>query len=89
MVPRLNLKSMNEIEKKVLEVLHNLNWLIEGHNSFAELIKVKGNKVVIRCVGYCAECESNCIEVAFKERMPDIELIIRRNSAALKKKIKN
>ena len=79
---------MNEIEKKVYEVLHNLNWLMEGHDSFAELIKVKGNKVVIRCVGYCAECESNCIEVAFKERMPDIELIIRRNSAAFKKENK-
>ncbi len=79
---------MNDIEKKVSEVLHNLNWLMEGHDSFAELIEVKGKKVVLRCVGYCNECESNCVEVAFKERMPDIELIIRRDSAALKKKNK-
>ncbi len=79
---------MNDIEKKVFEVLHNLNWLMESHDSFAELIKVKGNKVVIRCIGYCAECEKNCVEAAFKERMPDIELIIRRNKETIKKKNK-
>ncbi len=67
---------MNEIEKLVSDVLHNLNWLIEPHDSFVELIEVKGSRVVIRCVGSCAECETDCIGVAFKERMPDIELII-------------
>ncbi|NOZ67925.1 MAG: hypothetical protein GXP46_01440 [Deferribacteres bacterium] len=67
---------MNNIEQRVHEVLHNLNWLLEAHDSFAELVEVKGNKVVIRCVGYCAECETDCVGVAFKERMPDIELIL-------------
>ena len=88
---RLNLAcKVNEIKKRVFDVLHNLNWLMESHDSFAELIEVKGKRVVIRCVGHCAECESNCLEVAFKERMPDIELIIRRNNTALKKgKYKN
>lgn len=66
---------MDEIEKQVLEVLHNLNWLIEPHNSYVELVEIKGKKVVIRCVGSCAACETDCIGVAFKERMPDIELI--------------
>ncbi len=67
---------MNNIEQRVHEVLHNLNWLLEAHDSFAELVEVNGNKVVIRCVGYCAECETDCVGVAFKERMPDIELIL-------------
>jgi hypothetical protein len=67
---------MDEIEKKVIDVLHNLNWLMEAHDSFAELIEIQGNQVVIRCVGYCAECKTDCVGVAFKERIPDIELII-------------
>ncbi len=66
---------MNQIEKQVLEVLHNLNWLMEPHNSYAELVEIKGLEVVIRCVGACIECETDCIGVAFKERMPTIQLI--------------
>ncbi|MBI5409471.1 MAG: NifU family protein [Nitrospirae bacterium] len=67
---------MNGIEKRVQEVLHNLNWLLEAHDSFAELIEIRGKKVVIRCVGSCAECETNCVKVAFQERMPDIKLVL-------------
>jgi len=66
---------MDDIQKRVLEVLHNLNWLMESHNSSAELVEIRGRNVVVRTVGYCAECESGCVEVAFKERMPDIKLI--------------
>lgn len=69
--------SMDDLEKQVLEVLHNLNWLLESHDSYAELIEIKGKKVIIRCVGYCSECETDCVGVAFKERMPHIELIVR------------
>ncbi|MBI4850110.1 MAG: NifU family protein [Nitrospirae bacterium] len=67
---------MQEIEKRVHEVLHNLNWLLEAHESSAELIEIKGKKVIIKCVGFCAECESNCVKVAFQERMPDIKLVL-------------
>jgi Fe-S cluster biogenesis protein NfuA len=66
---------MNDIERRVNEVLYNLNWLLEAHNSFAELVEIDGNKVVIRCTGFCSECETDCVGVAFKERMPEIELI--------------
>lgn len=66
---------MNELEKQVLEVMHNLNWLLEAHESHVELISMNDNTVVIRCVGFCDECESDCIGVAFKERLPDIILI--------------
>ena len=70
---------MNWTEKQVREVLHNLNWLLEPHDSSVELIKVEGKKVTIRCAGACIECETDCIGTAFKERMPHIELV-RRNS---------
>lgn len=66
---------MNSIEKQVHEVLHNLNWLLEPHNSSVELVGIKGNKVVIRNTGSCDTCETDCIGTAFKERMPDIELV--------------
>ena len=68
--------NMNDIENRVHEVLHNLNWLLEAHNSFVELVEIKGNTVVVRCTGACAECETNCVGVAFGERMPEIELVI-------------
>ncbi|NOZ70111.1 MAG: NifU family protein [Deferribacteres bacterium] len=68
---------MSGIEKLVTDVLNDLNWLIEPHDSFVELIEVKGNRVVIRCVGHCAGCESDCIRVAFRERIPDIELVVK------------
>lgn len=67
---------MSDIEKRVHEVLHNLNWLLESHDSFAELVEINGNTVVIRCAGFCAECETNCVGVAFNERMPDIEVVL-------------
>lgn len=67
---------MGEFEKQVSEILHNLNWLMEPHSSYAELVEVKNNMVKIRCVGHCADCETDCVRTAFRERMPDIELII-------------
>jgi hypothetical protein len=65
---------MDEIKKKVLEVLHNLNWILESHESYVELVEIKGKQVVIHCVGFCMECETDCVGTTFKERMPDIEL---------------
>ncbi len=67
---------MSETKRRALAVLHNLNWLMEPHESYAELIGVDDSKVIIRCVGHCAECKTDCVRIAFKERMPDIELII-------------
>ena len=68
---------MATIEQQVLEVLHNVNWMLEAHDSFAELVEVNGNTVIIKCIGHCAKCETNCIGVAFQERMPDIQLVLR------------
>jgi hypothetical protein len=67
---------MNEIARNVAEIIHNLNWLMEPHDSCVELIAIEGRRVVIRCIGHCADCETDCIGAAFKERGPDIELII-------------
>lgn len=66
---------MDKREQRVHEVLHNLNWLLEFHKSSVTLVEIKGRKVVIRCEGACADCEMDCIGAAFKERMPDIELL--------------
>lgn len=66
---------MGTFQKQVLEVIHNLNWLLESHDSTVELIAVKGNKVVLRCIGHCHDCETDCVGVAFRERMPEVELV--------------
>lgn len=63
------------MEKQVREILHNLNWLLEPHDSFVELLNIRGNKVVIRAVGSCKKCETDCIGTAFKERLPNIKLV--------------
>jgi Fe-S cluster biogenesis protein NfuA len=65
------------MEKQVREILHNLNWLLEPHDSSVELVNIRGKKVVIRAVGSCKKCETDCIGVAFKERLPDIKLVRR------------
>ncbi len=67
---------MGRLQKQVLEVLHNLNWLMESHDSSVELVEVKGKKVVVRCAGHCHDCETDSIGDAFRERMPDVELVL-------------
>lgn len=67
---------MDDIKIKVREVLNNLNWLLEAHNSYVELLEIKGKTIIVSCRGFCAECETNCVGVAFDERMPDFELVI-------------
>jgi len=63
------------MENQVREILHNLNWLLEPHDSFVELVNIRGNKVVIRAVGSCEGCETDCIGTAFRERLPDVKLV--------------
>ena len=65
---------MEDIVERVNEVLHNLNWLLEAHDSFVELVEIKDDTIVIHCTGHCAECETNCVRVAFHERIPEMEL---------------
>lgn len=67
----------NNTEAHVRDVLHDLNWLLDAHDSSAELIKIEGNTVYLLCKGQCASCETECIQVAFSERMPEIELVIK------------
>ena len=68
---------MATIEQRVLEVLDNVNWMLEAHDSSAELVEISGKTVIIKCIGACATCETDCVGVAFRERMPDIELIVK------------
>ncbi|RJR18995.1 MAG: hypothetical protein C4581_05560 [Nitrospiraceae bacterium] len=62
-------------KNQVLEVLNNINWLLESHNSYAQLIRVKDEQVFIRCTGPCSACKTDCVSAAFKDRMPEINLI--------------
>lgn len=66
---------MSTIEKQVLDVIHNLNWLMEAHDSRVELLEIEGNNVAVRCIGPCAKCHLDCIGFIFKDRMPDVKLI--------------
>ncbi len=68
---------MNKIKKQIIETLENLGWLLDTHNSSAELVQIKGKKAVIQLTGQCADCDTNCIEDALHEKMPDIEFTFR------------
>jgi hypothetical protein len=66
-----------DIEQKVREILESLSCIISAHDSCAELAEVKGKTVVINCVGPCLHCDNRCIEDAIREKLPDVEVIIR------------
>lgn len=66
---------MNKTGKDIEEMLNSLKWLLDVHDSFAELVEVKGNTVFLQIGGQCMDCESSCIKEAFNERMPDIKVV--------------
>ena len=66
---------MNEIEKQITEILDSMSYILDSHESSAEIVEIEGNKVVIQMIGQCADCDTNCIEEAIYEKLPDIELI--------------
>ncbi len=68
---------MDKTEEKIREILDSLQCILSAHESCAELVEVKDNKAVINCVGPCIRCDNRCIEDAIKEKLPDIEVIIR------------
>ncbi|MCK5139754.1 MAG: NifU family protein [Thermodesulfovibrionia bacterium] len=68
---------MNEIEKQITEILDSMSYILDSHESSAEIVEIEGNKVVIQMIGQCADCDTNCIEEAIYEKLPDIELIFR------------
>jgi Fe-S cluster biogenesis protein NfuA len=66
---------MNEIKKQITEILDSMSYILDSHESSAEIVEIKGNKVVIQMFGQCADCDTNCIEEAIYEKLSDIELI--------------
>lgn len=68
---------MGEIEEKIKEIIDNLQCILTAHESCAELIEFKDNRAVIYCGGPCKKCDNRCIEGAIKEKLPDVEVIIR------------
>ena len=72
-----NWRNMDRTEEIVREVLSSLECILSAHDSCAELVGVKDNIVEINCIGPCVNCDNRCIEEAIKEKLPDIEVIIR------------
>jgi flavoprotein len=68
---------MDKTEEKIRGILDGLECILSAHDSCAELVEVKNNRAVINCVGPCVHCDNRCIEEAIKEKLPDIEVIIR------------
>jgi len=68
---------MDKTEEKIREILESLQCILSAHDSCAELVEVKDNRAVINCVGLCVRCDNRCIEDAIKEKLPDIEVIVR------------
>ncbi len=66
---------MNNARKDIEEILNSLKWLLDAHDSFAELVEIKGNTAFLQSGGQCLDCESNCIKEALKEKIPDIKIV--------------
>lgn len=66
---------MNDIEKQITDILDSMILILDLHESSAEIVEIKGNRVVIQMIGQCAECDTNCLEDAIFEKLPDIDLI--------------
>ena len=69
--------SANETEEKIKEILEGLSCILTAHDSCAELMEFKDNKAFIYCGRPCVQCDNRCIEGAIKEKLPDVEVIIR------------
>jgi Fe-S cluster biogenesis protein NfuA len=70
-----NSSHSEDIEQQIIKIIDSMYWILEAHDSTAELTEVKGNRVFIQISGQCAECDTNCIEDALYAELPDIELI--------------
>jgi hypothetical protein len=68
---------MNETEEKIKEILESLSCILTAHDSCAELMEFKDNKAFIYCGRPCVQCDNKCIEGAIKDKLPDVEVIIR------------
>jgi Fe-S cluster biogenesis protein NfuA len=66
-----------KIEDQIKDILDNLQCILDSHEGCAELIEVKDNKAVLFCGGKCAQCDNKCVVDAIKEKLPDIEVILR------------
>jgi hypothetical protein len=66
---------MNNIEKQITEILDSMSLILDSHESSAEIVEIKGNRVVIQIIRQYADCDTNCIEDAIYEKLPDIDLI--------------
>ncbi|GBE06278.1 hypothetical protein BMS3Abin10_01923 [bacterium BMS3Abin10] len=64
-------------EEKIRDILDSLEWLMDAHDSSAELVELKGNTAIIQLSGQCAVCDTNCIEDSLYQELPEAEFIFR------------
>ena len=68
---------MDKTEETIIEILSSLQCILTAHESCAELIEFKNNRALIYCGAPCKKCDNRCIEEAIREKLPNIEVIIR------------
>lgn len=72
----MDLKSPEDVERQIREVLEGLTCILTAHDSCAELVAYENGRAIIHCGGPCLRCDNRCIEDAIKEKIPHIEVVI-------------
>ena len=73
---------MSEKEKKIIDIIDNLRPFLINDGGNIELVKLEDNKVYLRMMGACSNCEmlditlKDGIEMAIKEEVPGIVEVI-------------
>ncbi len=66
---------MSNNKELIIEMIDNINWLLEAHNSHVELVEIMGSKIVLRYEGQCSACKIDCAAFAINMTMPDMKII--------------
>ncbi len=81
------MENKKELEKKVKEILKEINEMLSMHGGEVKLIKIEDNKVYVSLEGGCKGCMmanytfKNIVETWLKEEIPEIKEVINVNSA--------
>lgn len=66
----------DDLKKQIQDILDGLSCILSAHNSCAEIVEIKNNKVTINCIGPCVNCDNRCIESSIKDKLPNVEVEI-------------
>lgn len=73
---------MKENEKKIIEIIDTLRPFLINDGGNIEFVKLEDNKVYIKMMGACSNCEmldltlKDGIEMSIKEEVPEITEVI-------------